>query len=727
LIVPPLYHLGRFTVGSLARDLDPDLRTGLSLCIGFAVLSYVVMVEGFLDSYTDLTFWLTIALPFLLTIPLTLRRIKKLPARWAQWRSAFPLPWDRFLWALIGLLALLDLINAGNAAVGWDAAVHHYAFPGALLRAGGLVDVPAIPFSYYPSLIEMLFTLGLKVGGVFAAGAMTWVFLIPLAVALISLGKSAGSPRIGLWSIILFLGAPLTFETPFSGVIDLPFFTFCILALAVLLEPERGITWGRVVLIGLLIGCASATKHLGLLFLAAFVPVFIWKLVRDTGKFSNSLGPAMLMILLSLLIPLPWYIRSYVLTGDPLYPFLANILNLAGDRWGSFSVESFARTDYPRNLVGFLFYLWHLTMDYWDLRPWYWAVHPAWLALLPPAIVWAIAPPRETRLSARILSLRIILLLAFLTMAINFFLAPAYPRYLFPTWLCLSLSSAWALSETRRHWPATGRILVPIVLALPLVIVLGMAGKRAIEVVPQYVSPDARERAVSESVPGYETFAWANEHLNPRSDVILSIDPKIYYLDTPAIISKPGIESSLIVPWDSQPTQIISNWRDLGVTYFMLDTTLISVKHGFGIAFFSAVLDDRDAVWLDITTTRAGADEFGIGDILSDEEFLRMSALAGLPIVQDGTREGCHLLSREKMEMFQSWGRDWQMARTLLRFINAGILTEEFRSGPGGGLRVYRVHLPPTDDASLPDLPDVTGWCLAYEEGPVDRLPADST
>ena len=77
---------------------------------------------------------------------------------------------------------------------------------------------------------------------------------------------------------------------------------------------------------------------------------------------------------------------------------------------------------------------------------------------------------------------------------------------------------------------------------------------------------------------------------------------------------------------------------------------------------------------------------------------------------------------------FHGWARDWQMAKTLLVFEHAGFLREKHRaySGPDESGRVvsiiYSVHLPEHDDFTLPVLPDVTGYCLDYEDGPIDKL-----
>ncbi len=680
------------------------------------------MLLGSFHGYSIYALWAIVIIPALPVIPGLIKSAVNTRSGISDWLITYNTTGDRFLFLVVGILGLLYLTIGGNAAVAWDAAVHHYAFPKALLFAGGLIDVPEIPFSFYPSLGEMLFTLGLGIGGEFLAGSMTWIYLFPLAGAFLSIGGNLGNKRIGLWALVLFLGAPLTFQTPSAGVIDLPFFTYCTLALAVLLDARDSLSWRRIILIGLLIGCACATKHLGLLFLPAIIPILIWKMIGTKNGTGRIIGAGAVVALYALLVPLPWYIRSDTATGDPLYPFLTNIFAVSGGQEGAFSAQNFARTDYPRSLIGFILYLWHLTMNYWDLRPWYLAIHPAWLALLPPTVIWAFKPMHAERQRSEISHLRMILILAFLVLSINFFLAPAFPRYIFPVWICLSLTSAWCLVEIRRTWPSIGKPMVPVVLGLMFLVVFGMVAKRTLEVLPQFISEQARHNAVSQAFPGYETFAWANENLDTDASHILSIDPKIYYLDSRAIIAKPGYESSLLVPWDSEPSEILANWRQLGVTHFILDTTLISVKHGYGIALFSSILGDRDAVWFDIVTTRRAAEEFGIGDILTDDEFLYMGQLGQLVIIDDGVQSGRHLFTRENAEMFHSWGRDYRMAYTLLKFEIAGILTEEFRSGPGGGLRLYSVNLPPPDDIDLPNLPDITEWCLPYEDGPVDQL-----
>ena len=711
-------------VDFLAPGLDRDLRDGLAFAIGLAILSFIVLLFCSIFGVRIALLYLIVGIPFLATLPLTIRRIRNIPTRFSEILSGLNLSSDKFLLYLIGILFLFDFINSGNAAVGWDAAVDHYAIPEGFLRSGSMSPDFGNPFSFYPAMVEMLFMLGLGIGKEFLAGMMSWLFLIPMTLGFLSIGKNLGDRRIGLWAIFLFLGAPLTFELPFSGVVDLQFLTYCLLATALLLDISSELNYRKIILIGILAGCACATKHLGLMFLPALYILLTWNILGDRKPGINWLIASILMGLFTLLIPLPWYIRSFHWTGDALYPYLSNLGNAGNEVAGSLSVESFSQTNYPRNILGLIGYLWHLTMDYRDLRPWYLAIHPAWLAFFPPAIVMAFMPANHVR-GRIILNFRLILLIAVVTMTINFFLAPAFPRYMFPTWFAMAFLSAYVLVDILRKWPVIGKILASVVLMLPFLIVLAMAGKRTMEVIPQFFSHEASIDAISDSFAGYETIEWINDNLDPEHDIVLTTDPKVYYIEPRTIVSKSGIESSLLVSWTSSPSDIIANWRDLGVTHFVLDTTLDSINGGFALLVVSSILGDRDSAWMDPLRTIDSSGQFGMEGFLTRDKLIEFSYYGGLPIVQDGTEGGNHLMTRDRMLSLQSRGFDYVMAVKVLKFINAGILVREFSSGPQWGVVVYSVHLPDSDDIELVDLPDLTMWGTNYEDGPIELLDED--
>ena len=68
------------------------------------------------------------------------------------------------LWAgIIGLVVLMGAM-AAVPPVSRDALTHHLAVPKLYLHYGGMVEIPAIVFSYYPMNLDLLYLLPLYFG-----------------------------------------------------------------------------------------------------------------------------------------------------------------------------------------------------------------------------------------------------------------------------------------------------------------------------------------------------------------------------------------------------------------------------------------------------------------------------------------------------------------------------------------------------------------------------------
>lgn len=95
---------------------------------------------------------------------------------------------------------------------------------------------------------------------------------------------------------------------------DLAVATFVTLATLVGVEMiQEGFTIRRSLLFGLLAGIATLSKLNGLI-LFALLPYLIWK---SPGRLQIKVKMAAIS-LLGLLLPLPWFVRNWILFGDPL-------------------------------------------------------------------------------------------------------------------------------------------------------------------------------------------------------------------------------------------------------------------------------------------------------------------------------------------------------------------------------------------------------------------------
>jgi hypothetical protein len=296
---------------------------------------------------------------------------------WKQNRAPQPVPVSRGQglswpeWALIGALAALHLVAffyAFTPAAQSDALRYHLAAPQEWLKAGGLVYLPWNAFSNFPSTVEMLFLYGLGLGGDLLATGFHFLFL-PLTTVAVGLltrevldeaGPGAETPRfLGIRAPLLAAAAwgsvPMAIGLAGWAFIDLAilFFTLGVIYFQLRwLRSARRIDW---ILSGLFGGLLVASKYTGVLtvvwgaalFLLAGLPGFLKAEngerssgdidesgetpTRPRSGFGRALSRAVLFGLLAAALGAPWWIKSVVHTGNPVYPMAWSLFGKGGE------------------------------------------------------------------------------------------------------------------------------------------------------------------------------------------------------------------------------------------------------------------------------------------------------------------------------------------------------------------------------------------------------------
>lgn len=242
------------------------------------------------------------------------------------------------LWLLIllilGIEALLGLVPPAVR----DEVVHHLALPKLYIKAGRIYEVPFALHSYYPMLIDMLYTpfvgwgldaLPKLIHGLY--GLLTGLVIFAyLAWRLNSI--------YGLLGFLFFISTPVVLKLGNLAYVDLGLTFYCTASLLCLLRwVEESKTKGWLFLSAFSAGFALASKPSGLLvfLLLFFLLVFILESMAQ-GKALATAAWASLFSLLALIPFSPWLLKNFTLTGNPLFPFFTTLLG--GQAQGIFSV-----------------------------------------------------------------------------------------------------------------------------------------------------------------------------------------------------------------------------------------------------------------------------------------------------------------------------------------------------------------------------------------------------
>lgn len=224
------------------------------------------------------------------------------------------------LWPVIIGFAILTLGNALTHPIGWDELSYHITVPFRWMSSGSPVVFSDNPYSGFPSLPEFLFWGGIEAGGILAPRLLMWV------ADLVCLGLLAAllKPKtdVSVIMLIAVAASPITLMCASQCYVE-PLLAADLLAALVLLQKtnakNRNAAWRGVVALGVLAGGAMAVKLTG-----AAIALSIFASMAMVGMFGRREWKGIVIFILSAgLFALPFYLRPWLATGNPLHPYFA--------------------------------------------------------------------------------------------------------------------------------------------------------------------------------------------------------------------------------------------------------------------------------------------------------------------------------------------------------------------------------------------------------------------
>ncbi len=226
---------------------------------------------------------------------------------------------------LILILVLAVTLLASVPPVSKDALVHHLAVPKIYLRHGGMVELPSMPFSYYPMNLNILYWASLYFGNDILPKYMHFAFALATAWILFLYLKRRISPAYGAFGALFFLAIPIIIKLSITVYIDLGvifFISGSILFLFKWLETGTRFRWLGISAV--FCGLAMGTKYnalIALFLITLSVPLLYFRKTRvASGRSVRALVFSASFFLVAVIVCSPWFIRNYHWTGNPLHP-----------------------------------------------------------------------------------------------------------------------------------------------------------------------------------------------------------------------------------------------------------------------------------------------------------------------------------------------------------------------------------------------------------------------
>lgn len=455
----------------------------------------------------------------------------------------------------VGSLAVvamvLNLVRALVPVFGaTDPLAYQLALPKIFLKKHYLSFEPTITGALYPTNIGLLYLVCMALRNAILAQVLHWTLGLLSCLATWSFCRRYFDWKVGVWAGTLFSFIPVLVIFGSLGYVDAGLCFFQLMAFWAVVNWSDDSQPGGLVLAGILTGLAMGVKHQGIatFFVGGIV---VWAVGARRGGMVHGIKTVGIFAAVSLGLMLPWYARSYVLAGNPIWP-MANGL-FAGEPFGpivggrsteglNVIAKSIKDAMLP-SLEWFRTYLHSMSPWEWTFAPpgWQKDIGVFYLAFLPGALF--LLKERKVRLLAGFCLIYFVLLIRFLHMN------PRYGLVLF-AFLSVLCGLVAQRMTSRSFKPVSLLFRCGIVVAFMLNISWSYAMARTF--FPVVLGTTSREAFLKNNESNYRLFQYINQNTPESARILLQGIVKGFYCereylwDHPyqRVISYNGIERS---------------------------------------------------------------------------------------------------------------------------------------------------------------------------------------
>lgn len=310
------FGLGRLALGRLAESALEQLT--LFPAAGLGVMSTLLFVLG-LSHLLYRSAVLALLIIGALLLRANAERLWDLVRRAAEkYPSAAADP----LWGMCLIFLFVSMIASVMVVLSPEIAFDPVSFHFVLARDYALHHrleiVPYFPYSYFPQGIEILYTLGFLLEGQITAKALTYAFFPLCAASVVLIGRRwfAESRAGALAAMAFFATTPFIDWTGSVAKNDLALALYLLLALYSAVRWTETRRYGWLAAGVLFLGFSFGVKHVAILGAVpwALIVLWNWRCLRLRPQQAAALP------IIFFCAGLYWHARTFLLTGNPLYP-----------------------------------------------------------------------------------------------------------------------------------------------------------------------------------------------------------------------------------------------------------------------------------------------------------------------------------------------------------------------------------------------------------------------
>ncbi len=258
----------------------------------------------------------------------------------ATWRHAVarrfglagtPFSWrEASAWLPAGLTLVLVAVLSCYPPTAFDATAYHLPYARAFAASHRIVSLPARRFPVFPQLSETIFSAALLAGDETDVARVELLALIVCLAALSGSARRRSETAAGPWAASSWIGCPAVALLSASAYVDVGFAMFALLAFLAWerWRDEASRRWLAVSAV--FAGFSAGVKYHGLAIAVLLGIMTMWvcrrrRLLEARSHAAKGAAELGIFALVSAGVASPWYVRNFIATGNPVFPFLPRL------------------------------------------------------------------------------------------------------------------------------------------------------------------------------------------------------------------------------------------------------------------------------------------------------------------------------------------------------------------------------------------------------------------
>lgn len=431
-----------------------------------------------------------------------------------------------FLVLIFVFQATINLIGTLGPELAFDALWYHLTLPKVYLDNHSIFFIRGglLYYSAMPKLGEMLYLASLALSNEILAKIIHFSFGLLTCLALYKLQRKFFSPLISMIGVVIFYSNLVVSWESITAYVDLIRTFFEIMALWAFINWQEDLGKKWFILSAIMIGLAITTKLLAIGSLLVF-SALIFLSSRPKWRRHHEVDSTLVVDLIhylltywiiALAVPLPWFIFSYINTGNPVHPFFSSIYKI---------------TPEPLSVFAFFKQIWNLFTNSPD------PLSPLYMIFLP-LIVFSFSKIRQ--------EIKIILLYCALAVVVWYFTPrTGGGRFILPYLPAFSIIYAACLNFFMENKKKYGKLFPKFLIILIILVSLISIGYRFVanyKYIPVLLGKETKEKFLVDHLnfsfgDFYDTDNFFKDHIKPTDRVLLFGFHNLYYIDFPFIDS----------------------------------------------------------------------------------------------------------------------------------------------------------------------------------------------